>query len=927
VDGQGGDDTLAGGTGNDNLDGGEGFDLAVLASAAGVSVNLETGQAAGEGKDTLAHIEAAQGGAGNDTLVGDGGANLLAGDGGNDRLIGAGGDDTLVGGAGNDLLDGGGGLDLAVFDVPGGIYVDLGLGLATVEGDDTLIGVEGVQGGAGNDTLIGDGNANLLLGAGGDDLLVGGTGDDTLDGGAGTDVAAFAGKIADYEIANSAGIITVTDLNPLVDGNDGADTLTTVEQLRFADGVVVVSLDLALLTPAQGSVIYGVDEFDRSGISVSSAGDVNGDGFDDLIVGAYAAGAADNAKFLAGESYVIFGGGAGFGTSLDLAALTPAQGFVIFGADAYDNSGRSVACAGDVNGDGFDDLIVGAPRADTAGNAKPYAGESYVIFGTDTGFGASLDLAALTPAQGFVIFGADAYDQAGISVSSAGDVNGDGFDDLIVGAYGGDAAGNAKSNAGESYVIFGSGAGFGASIDLAALTPAQGFVIVGADTYDSIFGISVSSAGDVNGDGFDDLIVGAPGADAAGNAKSYAGESYVVFGSGAGFGASIDLAALTPAQGFVIFGADAGDNSGFSVSSAGDVNGDGFDDLINGAFGGDAVGDAKSYAGESYVIFGSGTGFGASIDLAALTPAQGFVILGADAGDFAGGSVSSAGDVNGDGFDDLIVGAGGGDAAGDAKSDAGESYVIFGTDTGFGLSLDLATLTPSQGFVIYGADAYDGSGGIAVSAAGDVNGDGFDDWTIGAPFADAAGNAKESAGESYVIYGGDFNGGVVFAGTSGADNLIGTAAAEIFVGGQANDTLVGNGGADAFQGGEGDDTIAVASVDFLLVDGASGTDTLRLDGAGFALDLTTLADNHTRSIEQIDITGNGDNTLTVSVLDVLNLSDESNQLLVDGDAGDTVARGAGWTAGGTTVVDGQTYQIYTGGAASLLVDTDVVTTV
>jgi Ca2+-binding RTX toxin-like protein len=853
VDGQGGDDTLAGGTGNDNLDGGEGFDLAVLASAAGVSVNLETGQAAGEGKDTLAHIEAAQGGAGNDTLVGDGGANLLAGDGGNDRLIGAGGDDTLVGGAGNDLLDGGGGLDLAVFDVPGGIYVDLGLGLATVEGDDTLIGVEGVQGGAGNDTLIGDGNANLLLGAGGDDLLVGGTGDDTLDGGAGTDVAAFAGKIADYEIANSAGIITVTDLNPLVDGNDGADTLTTVEQLRFADGVVVVSLDLALLTPAQGSVIYGVDEFDRSGISVSSAGDVNGDGFDDLIVGAYAAGAADNAKFLAGESYVIFGGGAGFGTSLDLAALTPAQGFVIFGADAYDNSGRSVACAGDVNGDGFDDLIVGAPRADTAGNAKPYAGESYVIFGTDTGFGASLDLAALTPAQGFVIFGADAYDQAGISVSSAGDVNGDGFDDLIVGAYGGDAAGNAKSNAGESYVIFGSGAGFGASIDLAALTPAQGFVIVGADTYDSIFGISVSSAGDVNGDGFDDLIVGAPGADAAGNAKSYAGESYVVFGSGAGFGASIDLAALTPTQGFVIFGADAGD--------------------------------------------------------------------------FAGGSVSSAGDVNGDGFDDLIVGAGGGDAAGDAKSDAGESYVIFGTDTGFGLSLDLATLTPSQGFVIYGADAYDGSGGIAVSAAGDVNGDGFDDWTIGAPFADAAGNAKESAGESYVIYGGDFNGGVVFAGTSGADNLIGTAAAEIFVGGQANDTLVGNGGADAFQGGEGDDTIAVASVDFLLVDGASGTDTLRLDGAGFALDLTTLADNHTRSIEQIDITGNGDNTLTVSVLDVLNLSDESNQLLVDGDAGDTVARGAGWTAGGTTVVDGQTYQIYPGGAASLLVDTDVVTTV
>src|SRR4029453_19344748 len=106
-----------------------------------------------------------------------------------------------------------------------------GLGFAAVEGDDTLVGVEGVQGGAGNDTLIGDGNANLLLGAGGDDSLVGGAGDDTLYGGGGTYGAAFAGKIGDYEIANSTGIITVTDLNPLVDGDDGTDTLTTVERL------------------------------------------------------------------------------------------------------------------------------------------------------------------------------------------------------------------------------------------------------------------------------------------------------------------------------------------------------------------------------------------------------------------------------------------------------------------------------------------------------------------------------------------------------------------------------------------------------------------------------------------------------------------------------------------------------------------------
>src|SRR5262249_9734538 len=148
----------------------------------------------------------------------------------------------------------------------------------------------------------------------------------------------------------------------------------------------------------------------------------------------------------------------------------------------------------------------------------------YVIFGTDTGFGASVDLAALTAAQGFVIYGADTADGAG-RVSSAGDVNGDGFDDLIIGAPDGNGAGNAKFGAGESYVIFGTDAGFGTRIDLAALTPSQGFVIYGADKSDSS-GHSVSSAGDVNGDGFDDLIIGAPFSYGPGNAKFGTGESY-----------------------------------------------------------------------------------------------------------------------------------------------------------------------------------------------------------------------------------------------------------------------------------------------------------------------------------------------------------------------------------------------------------------
>lgn len=520
-------------------------------------------------------------------------------------------------------------------------------------------------------------------------------------------------------------------------------------------------------------------------------GDINGDGYLDLVLGApnSSAGGA-----YAGRTYVVYGTADGFsafdaadGASDGVARLEDlgSLGVTIDGAAAYDFSGYSASAAGDLNGDGIGDLL-------TTGTDGIDPGSVYLVFGS-TGLASSETLADIDGPNGYAFFGA-AGDTLGSTLATMGDINGDGELDFVIGAT--HQSHNAM-NAGGAYVVFGGAANLAAMdaldgtsdghIDLSLAADGTHAFNVSGEAANDYAGFHVAFAGDVNGDGYDDLMVGAHFKNGVNG--SHSGTTYIVYGKASGFAPDFDLSGIDGTNGFRILGEAALDRSGRALASA-DVNGDGYRDLIVGA---PTASAEDTDAGAAYVIFGQAGGFNSDIDLSDIDGTNGFKIVGAGAYAQLGGSLAGA-DINGDGFDDIVVGAFGADGY------TGATYVIFGKQTGFGASVDVSLLDGSNGFTIAGATGAYSVAGIGVSA-GDLDGDGFAEVLV------AAGSSYEGlySGSEYIVYGAAPRGSVHRVGTDASQTLAGGARHDTLKGMGGDDQLHGNGGGDTLIGGLGDD--------------------------------------------------------------------------------------------------------------------------
>ncbi|MDX6658056.1 MAG: hypothetical protein QOH62_2849 [Solirubrobacteraceae bacterium] len=500
-----------------------------------------------------------------------------------------------------------------------------------------------------------------------------------------------------------------------------------------------------------------------AGAAMADAGDVNGDGLPDLVVGGGPAGRRSSSN----SAFVIFGRRGPF--TADLRSLGRG-GIRIDGAVLDDGTGAAVAAAGDVDGDGLADVLVGSP------GARGGAGSVELLLGRKAP--GAIDLSD-DAAAALRVDGAVPGEQLGASLAGVGDVDGDGRPDFAAGAPGGHG-GN-----GGALVVFGRAlpGGIISERDLGDRALA-----IGGAAFGDLAGTSVAGAGDINGDGHQDVIVGAPSAYLGGLGDTNQGIAYVVFGRGPG---TVELDALRRG-GFRIVGDYGG--TGRAVAGTGDVNGDGRPDVAVTSYvpsssdcDYDSCANTKGTVGAA-LVFGSTS----TADVALADPVPRFVRL------FSGGgqvlpSVARLGDLNGDRRAEVL-------SAGPAGSAGAAAYLTYGR-RGVRDGYD----------VRFGGVRANAATGVQVAGLGDLNGDGRPEMVF------ATGPSGGTAGQARIVFG--------FAkprgrcanqrrGTPDDDVLAATSAGDRIVAGDGNDVVRAFAGADCVTGGAGRDAL----------DGGAGND-------------------------------------------------------------------------------------------------------
>lgn len=891
-----GADSVTAAVGNYNLNGGAGLDsIDYNALSAAVTVDLATGTVTSTGMThILANFEQFYGTAYNDTFTGNSS---------NNEFYGGAGADTFNVTDGTDIYDGGAGVDIIDFTtVTSAVTVDLlSSSYNYGSGSGSIINIESIFGSAFADTMVARSTfTEELHGGAGNDTLRG-YASDSLYGGTGADILQLTNNYSSMRLDGGLGIDTVSFLSGGVYDFDNLTTFSGNEKIDMTGGVAVdlhmslndtimtsmftgqldiwmdsddrLDLDLSALTggyrivgggntgqdyiriedaaaahtiilhfdPATNDVdlqglggggLYlnfidpteGFRIVNQTGIGIGTTvlnvGDRDSDGRGDFAFTYFKTG-VNNGAFAVYES----NGAAYDNSSMAMAANIQEYSGLLNGHG--DTSNMTMTLAGDYNGDGVKDFVIGALNGSMGG---VQTGAAQIISGAD-----------MSILQDFSDSGSSLYAFFGQSVAGIGDVNNDGYDDVLIGA-GGYSSGTPV---GAAYVLFGSAVPN--AVDIASMSPGAGFMIAGGTNMR--LGTSVSSAGDFNGDGIADFMMGAPGISGTGLVKIVFGQDGLNSGALAGSTMTINGVTVDSAM------------RDIKLFDFGDFNGDGHSDIGIGATGG---------TGDLYVFYGgAGRVGGSSLSVTAanlhVQATAGFEIVG-------GGSV---GDFNGDGRDDFAL------AFNQTGTDKIDIYVVYGGSLSG--TIDNGSFNPSNAFHInytVPAGSLASDANVQLSSAGDVNGDGFADLAIGISKVDS--NALvDSDTDGTANNDADGFVGIVYGRESGSYvNSTGTSSA-------ANETLLGDAGNNTFfqsnlghtgltlLGGDGNDTARIMDNSFRSIDMGLGQDALEFTPLSGNLDFSGLGSERISGVDKF-IFGNNGQTLTLTMQDLFGLMAQSD---------------------------------------------------